>query len=101
MSDGLEMKRVPIALGSHAIALITLFKLPHDHIEDMWAWDWIAEEGRDKHKRSAKQFIEAMEGHWSPAFLMSLRDQITETLVAHDNECGTSFASRSKESSHG
>lgn len=92
MSKDPDVRRVPIALGQHAIALLTLFKLPHDHIDDMWALDWLQEEAHTQHKRSSQQLIDAMEGHWSPVFLMALRDRITETLTEHDKECGTSWA---------
>lgn len=80
MSD--RMTRVPIVLGGHAIALLTIFSRT-DYIDDLWAHDWIMEETRNRHKQSARQFIEAIEGHWSPAFLMALRDEITDTLQQH------------------
>ena len=96
MADELEpeVRRVPIVLGSRGIALLTLFKLPHDKIDDCWAWDWIQEEMHTQYIKSAKQFIAAMEGHWSPAFLMALGNQIKETLAGHDAKYGTEFEKR-------
>ena len=72
-------------MGEHAIALLTIFKRT-DYIDDLWAIDWIMEESRDRHKRSAKQFIDAMEGNWSVAFLGSLRDEIDAALAKHRAE---------------
>ena len=91
-----EVKRVPIILSSHGVALLTLFKLPHANLDDLWAWDWLAEECQTGHVRSAKQFIDAMEGHWSPAFLKALRDQITSTLEQHDKEVADMLSRQSK-----
>lgn len=87
-----EVRRVPIVLSEHAVMLLTLFRKRTDLIADLWAWDWLMEEVHTGHKKSSQQVLDAMEGHWSPAFLMALRDRITETLVAHDKECGTSWA---------
>lgn len=90
-----EFKRTPIVLGSHTVAVISLFHLPNDRIEDLWTydyWDVIKEV-----KHAAGQFIAALEDHWSPAFLMALRRTITETLAEHDKKYGTQFASEQKE----
>lgn len=87
-----EVRRVPIVLGGHAVMLLTLFSKRHDHLDDIWAWDWLLEEANTGYKKSAQQTLDAMEGHWSPAFLMALRDRITETLAAHDKEYGTAWA---------
>jgi hypothetical protein len=93
-----EVRRVPIIVGGHAIALLTLFKLPHDNLDDVWAWDWLQEEIHTQHYKSAKQFIDALEDHWSPAFLMALRDEITKRLEQHDKEYETDFANRTLKS---
>lgn len=87
-----QVRRVPIVLSEHAILLVTLFRKRHDHIDDLWAWDWLMEEVHTHYKKSSQQVIDAMDGHWSPAFLMALRDRITEALAAHDKEFGTAFA---------
>lgn len=87
-----DVRRVPIILSNHSIALLTLFRMPHDKLDDLWAWDWLREECHNQHKRSAKQMIDAMDDHWTPAFLMALRDRITEKLAEHDQEYGTKFA---------
>lgn len=93
-----EVRRMPIILSEHAIALLTLFRKPHDCLDDLWAFDWLHQEVHDSHRKSAKQFIDAMDGHWCPAFLMSLRDQIDLTLAEHDREYGTNCANRAKKS---
>ena len=95
--NGVSAKRVPIVVSEHAIALVTLFKLPHDHIEDMWALDWTREEGHNHHQRSARTMIDALEDYWSPKFLMALRREITRRLEDHDNDYGTEFANQTKE----
>lgn len=85
------MTRTPIVLGEQTIAVLTLFRRT-DYIDDLWAIDWIMAETRDRHQKSAQQFIDALEGSWSPAFLMSLREKITNKLAEHDQKYGTRFA---------
>lgn len=92
MSEGPTIKRVPVVIGEHTIALLTLFNKPFDHIEDMWALDWIQEEAHTHHPRSAKALVAAFEDRWSPAFFMALRDEITNALARHDKQYGTQFA---------
>lgn len=89
-----EVRRVSIVLSEHAIMLMTLFKKRHDNLDDLWAWDWLSEEIHTGYKKSSQQVIDAMEGHWCPAFLMALRDRITETLAEHDKRFGTAFAAK-------
>jgi hypothetical protein len=79
------MTRYPIAIGEHAIALITIFSRT-DYIDDLWAVDWIMEETRERHKRSARQVIDALEGHWSVSFLEALRNEIDTALARHADE---------------
>lgn len=84
------LKRTPILLGSHTVALITLFHLPNDRLEDLWTIEYIDTFKEVDH--AASQFIDQLEDHWSPAFLMALRKKITATLAKHDAEYGTKFA---------
>lgn len=67
-----EVRRTPIVISEHSIALVTLFKMETDHLDDLWMMDWIREEIRARHRRSAKQMIDALEDTWSPAFLLAL-----------------------------
>lgn len=92
------VRRVPIVIGAHAIALLTLFKLQHDSLDDVWAWDWVAEENNSLHTRSAKQFIDSLKDYWTPVFMMALREEITKRLEAHDKEFQTDFARHTNKS---
>lgn len=80
-----DTRRIPIVMSEHSIALLTIFKRT-DYIDDLWAVDWIMEECQGRHKRSARQFIEAMEGNWSVSFLESLKDEIDRALEHHKAE---------------
>ena len=91
----MEIRRKPILLNEHTVALITLFKKDHDDLEDCWSYDAISEWYYKDKDSAARQFVEQLEDHWSPAFMMSLRDQITRKLVEHDEKYGTSFSARS------
>ena len=88
------LTRTPIVLGEHTIALITLFHLPHDHLEDIWLMDYLDHIKNVDH--AASQFIDQLEDRWSPRFLMALRDKITATLAKHDSQYGTAFAAKVK-----
>lgn len=87
-----EVKRVPIVVSEHTIAMLTLFNKPFDSLDDLWAHEWIAEEAHQHHKRSAAALVASFEGRWSPAFFMALRAAITDALQEHDVKYGTSFA---------
>ncbi len=89
-----KLTRTPIMLGEHTVAVITLFHLPNDRLEDIWLYEYVHAMRSVEH--AAKQFIASLEDHWSPAFLMALRKQITQTLAEHDKECGTNFATETK-----
>jgi hypothetical protein len=90
----MEISRKPILLNEHTVALITLFKKGYDNLDDCWSYDAVSEwYYRDKDS-AARQFVEQFEDHWSPAFMMALRDQITAKLAEHDSKCGTKFAER-------
>jgi len=88
----MDISRKPILLNEHTVALITLFKKGHDTLDDCWSFDAVNEwYYRDKDS-AARQFVEQFEDHWTPAFMMSLRDQITKKLAEHDERYGTKFA---------
>lgn len=83
--------RRPVLLNSHTVMLIQLFQAK-DTIADSWMWDYI-----DNYREAddaAEQFLDQLDEHWTPAFLMALRRKITERLVKHDTEYSTDFAAR-------
>ncbi|MFB3926606.1 MAG: hypothetical protein ACE14T_11190 [Syntrophales bacterium] len=82
-------ERHPIFIHKNAVAVINIYTR-HDCIEDIFT---VAECYHDSdHVQQAQQFIDQMENHWTPAFLMALRDAITERLHQHDADYGTDFA---------
>lgn len=88
------VSRKPIILNEHTIALITLFKRRRDSLDDCWSYESVLEwYYRDKDS-AARQFVEQLEDHWTPAFMMALREQITAKLAAHDAQYGTTFATQ-------
>jgi hypothetical protein len=89
-TDGVDIERVPILINEHTVALLTLYTKDYDKLDDVWAWDYC--NAHETAQSASKQFLAALEDHWSPAFLMALRDEITTKLRKHDEECGTKFA---------
>ena len=73
--------RMPIYLHKNAVALITIFKRV-DHLEDIWVADYPDyDEDYDKiNKEAARQFIDQMEGQWTPRFLIALKSEIEKRL---------------------
>lgn len=80
--------RHPIFITNSVAAVIHLYTR-HGCFDDLWTSDCFH---RRSDERDAKQFIDQLEDQWTPAFLMALRDQITERLKEHDAEYGTEFA---------
>lgn len=91
-----QVRRTPIYLGKNAIAVLHIFTR-YDHLEDVWMFDSDAleEQNWKLPEKSAEQFIEQLEGWWTPAFMMQLRDQIEKELIKHDKKYKTKFAKRS------
>lgn len=88
-------ERFPIQIAPDTIALLQLFHRPSCHLEDLCVFpDCIKmEEERLKiPETAAKQFISQLEDHWTPAFLMALRDEIDKELLEHDKQYGTKFS---------
>lgn len=84
-----EVRRIPILIAEHTVALISLYRRT-DKIEDSWAWDYC--NAHETQESAALQFCEQLEGRWTPAFLMALRTEITRRLANHDEQFGTNFA---------
>lgn len=79
------MSRMPIYLDKNSVALITVYSRP-DHLEDIWITDYpeydidYDQAARD----AAKQFIDQLEGRWTPRFLSALKDEINKRLGDND-----------------
>ncbi len=87
--DGVTVRRLPILLNEHEVALITVFTKQYDDLEDSWSWNMLT--GEQTSETAAKQFVAALAEHASPAFWISFRAEITKLLKRHDVECGTKF----------
>jgi hypothetical protein len=91
-----DYKRQPIWISPHTIALIQIFRLNEDNIEDLWLMDnrhFMNHIHMDMHKEAADQFLNQFEGTECAAFLIALRKVITERLKKMDAENGkTSWA---------
>lgn len=90
------VRRKPIMLNEHTVALISLFTKGTDNLDDCWSYDAVIEWYHQDKDSAARQFVEQLEDHWSPAFMMALRDQITAKLAEHDKKYGTNFANQRK-----
>jgi len=84
------VKRFPIILNNHAIAVIHIFTR-HDCLEDLWMSDCF-HGNIGIQEQAAQQMIDQLQDWWTPAFLMELRRAITKELKKHDNQFGTKFA---------
>jgi hypothetical protein len=84
MTDAVEVRRTPILLNEHTVALISLYILPNDHIGDLWTVEYqgcqFVTEG------AVKQLVEQFEDRVSPRFLMELRKVITAKLIEWGHE---------------
>lgn len=87
-----EVRRYPIMLNPHCIALLTLYIKQYDHLDDLWSIDYEGELAHDTPARAAQELVSRLEDHWTPAFMMALRDAIIAKLKEHDKECKTDFA---------
>ena len=94
MPDNISSRRYPIIITDHCIALLELFIKPHDHLDDVWSYDYLEEEISNEPQFAADEFVRRLENHWTPAFMMALRKAITNKLIEHDQEFGTNFADR-------
>ena len=73
--------RKPIYLDRHSVALITVYTRP-DEIEDIWVTDYPAYDNDHEQmaKEAAEQFIEQLQGRWTPLFLKALQAEIEKRL---------------------
>lgn len=88
--DQLEYNRYPIFINRHSVAVIHVWTRC-DNIADVFLPELGLEFPRDE-QAAARQFIQQLEDHWTPAFLMALRDAVTEALRQHDADFGTDFS---------
>ena len=84
-----EYDRVPFVVGRNTIGVVHLFHR-HDCFEDMWMSECFHDD--IDFNKNAEQFLNQLEEHWPPIFLMALRDEIIKKLKEHDKEFGTEFA---------
>jgi len=84
------VKRFPIILNNHSIAVIHIFTR-HDCLEDLWMSDCF-HRNIGIQEQAAQQMIDQLQDWWTPAFLVALRGAITKELKKHDNQFGTKFA---------
>lgn len=91
MSDQPMIERRPFFISDDTVAVITLFRRRANDFSALWMSEMpIPHVGEE----AAQQFIEQMEGFWTPHFLMALRKAISEKLAQEDkNRDGrTAFA---------
>lgn len=69
-------KRRPIILNSNTVALIQIFT-KYDDIDDIWSW---VESNASDWEKSAKEFFEQLDGHYSRRFLKSLIKEAQKRL---------------------
>jgi hypothetical protein len=93
--EDVAVRRYPIMLTEHCIALITLFIKPYDRLDDLWTYDYL-ETAQNKPKFAAEEFVRQLEDQYTPAFLMALRKAITDKLKEDDKRYGTNFAERNE-----
>lgn len=87
-----KYKRTPIFFNKNTVAVIHIFTRC-DFLEDLWMEDCIAAiSPENPYEQAAQQFVDQFEDHWTPAFLMELRQAITKKLEEHDKVHGTKFA---------
>jgi hypothetical protein len=87
-------ERHPIQLNSDTIVLLQLFHR-NNHIEDIcWSSEctMVMKKDLESHTKAAEQFINQLEDHWTPLFMMELRDRINERLKRDDKKYGTKFS---------
>ena len=88
----MNYERFPIQLNNHTIALIHLFH-KHDCLADLWVsnCEHYSEKSINAQSEAAQQLIAQLEDHWTPQFLMALREEINKKLTAHNKEFNTNF----------
>jgi hypothetical protein len=89
--------REPIQINDSTVILISLFHRGCTVLENMCiSEDCPAKmlQSINRHKKAAKQLIAQLEGHWSAAFMMALRDEIDNELKRHDEKYKTHFSNK-------
>jgi len=79
--------RKPILLSPNSVALIHIFTR-YDHLEDIWISDVPQSyiDIKNIPKEAAKEFINQLDNHYTPAFLIALRDEINKILKKREKE---------------
>lgn len=90
------MKRVPILISEHGIALLSVFEKKTDDLEDCWSWDVTP----PAYKGAATRLVEILHDEACAAFWIELAEAVHAELIAHDKDCGTKFADRSLAALH-
>jgi hypothetical protein len=93
-------ERFPVQISPDTIVVLHLFHQSNrNFFEDCWETDCAAKlrEDLQTHTKAARQFIDQLEDHWTPLFMMTLRDEIDKELKDHDKKYGTSFAKKDVE----
>lgn len=81
-----HLKRTPIVLSSHTVALVTLFHLPHDNLEDLWVTEYL-DHIKEIDFAAAQLIAQITEGgHCTPAFMIALKREVTKWLQAEDDD---------------
>lgn len=85
MEKNKKIRREPIVLSSHDIALIHIFE-KCDELADMWMEDSgdYRVENYEQYEKSAKQFISQLKGSWCVLFMESLIKEGFKTMVEED-----------------
>lgn len=89
--------REPIQINDSTVILISLFHRDCTTLENMCiSEDCPAKMSQsiNRHEKAAKQLIAQLENHWSPAFMMALRDEIDNELQQHDEKYKTHFSNK-------
>lgn len=86
------IRRFPIQIGEHAVAVIHLFQ-KCDHLEDCFEDSCfkLNHEVDRQPKVAAKQFISQLEESYNMEFLLALRDEINDEIKEHDKKYKTNF----------
>ena len=86
-------ERTLVQINSNTAVLLQLFHASNHIADACWSSECFMQFREDlkTHKRAAKQFVDQLEGHWTAAFMMALRDAINEELNKNDKEYGTHF----------
>lgn len=84
------MKRYPILISEHGIALLSVFNKEHDDLEDCWSWGVEP----PAYKNAAAQIVSILHDEACAAFWIEMMSAVYAELKSHDQECKTAFAEK-------